>query len=94
MTVSFSTNSGDLEPADGFMQVSIMFQHWGGSVQAWYWTTRYGSDPLNMPISLLIQQVLSAKNIGAEILQFEPYWYFFDNGQANENLKLLETMLD
>ena len=93
VTVSFSTNSGDLEPADGFMQVSIMFQHWGGSVQAWYWTTRYGSDPLNMPISLLIQQVLSAKNIGAEILQFEPYWYFFDNGQANENLKLLETIL-
>ena len=89
VTVSFSTNSGDLEPADGFMQVSKMFQHWGGSVQAWYWTTRYGPDPLNMPISLLIQHALSAKNIGAEILQFEPYWYFFDNGQANENLKLL-----
>ena len=70
-----------------------MFQHWGGSVQAWYWTTRYGSDPLNIPISLLIQQVLSAENIGAEILQFELYWYFFDNGQANENLKLLETIL-
>jgi archaellum component FlaC len=93
VTVAFSTNSGDLEPADGFMLVSKMFQHWGGSVQAWYWTTRYDSDPLNMPISLLIQHALSAKNIGAEILQFEPYWYFFDNGQANENLKLLETIL-
>ncbi len=93
VTVSFSTNSGDLEPADGFMQISKMFQHWGGSIQAWYWTTRYSPDPLNMPISLLIQHALSAKNIGAEILQFEPYWYFFDNGQANENLKILETML-
>jgi len=93
VTVSFATNSGDLEPAEGFMLVSKMFQNWGGSVQAWYWTTRYGSDPLNMPISLLIQHALPAKNIGAEVLQFEPYWYFFDNGEAKENLKLLETML-
>jgi hypothetical protein len=93
VTVSFSTNSGDLEPANGFMLISTMFQHWGGSVQAWYWTTRYDSDVLNMPISLLIQHALSAKNIGAEILQFEPYWYFFDNGEARENLKLLEIML-
>jgi uncharacterized coiled-coil protein SlyX len=93
VTVSFSTNSADLEPADGFMLISTMFQHWGGSIQAWYWTTRYGSDVLNMPISLLIQHALSAKNIGAEVLQFEPYWYFFDNGEAKENLKLLEIML-
>ena len=93
VTVAFSTNSGDLEPADGFMLVSTMFQHWGGSVQAWYWLTRYGSNPINMPISLLIQHALSAKNIGAEILQFEPYWYFFDNGYAKLNLRLLEIML-
>ena len=93
VTVAFSTNSGELEPADGFMLVSTMFQHWGGSVQAWYWETRYGSNPINMPISLLIQHALSAKNIGAEILQFEPYWYFFDNGEAKLNLRLLEIML-
>jgi peptidoglycan hydrolase CwlO-like protein len=107
VTVSFSTNSGDLEPAEGFMLVSQMFPHWGGSVQAWYWETRHRgnystvpenppgiSNPLNMPISLLIEHALSAKNAGAEILQFEPYWYFFDNdGKPNENLKLLEIML-
>lgn len=94
VTVSFSTNSEDLEPADGFLLLNKMFQHWGGSIQAWYWTTRYHTDLINMPISLLIQHALSAKNIGAEILQFEPYWYFFnDEGQAEESLKLLETML-
>jgi uncharacterized coiled-coil protein SlyX len=93
VTISFSTNSEDLEPADGFMLMSTMFQHWGGSVQSWYWKTRvYGSE-LDMPISMLIQHALSAKNIGVEILQFEPYWYFFDNGEARENLKLLEIML-
>lgn len=93
VTVAFSTNSRDLEPANGFMLVSTMFQHWGGSVQAWYWATHGWVNPLNMPISLLIQHALSAKNMGAEILQFEPYWYFFDNGEAKENLKLLEIML-
>lgn len=93
VTVSFSTNSGDVEPADGFLQVSNIFQKWGASVQAWYWTTRYSPDPLNMPISLLIQHALSAKNVGAEILEFEPYWYFFNNGQTNENLKLMLATL-
>jgi hypothetical protein len=86
VTVSFSTNSKYTEPADGFLQVSRMFpQHWGGSVQAWYWTERHDSDPLNMPASLLTEHALLAKYIGAEVIQFEPYWYFFDNGQAREN---------
>ena len=93
VTVSFSTNSGDLEPAVGFMQINNMFQHWGGSIQAWYWATRYNSEPTEMPISPLVQHALSAKQIGAEVLQFEPYWYFFDNGEVTENLRLLETML-
>ncbi len=93
VTVSFSTNSGELEPADGFMLMHNMFQHWGGSVQAWYYVTRYGTDPLNMPISTLTQHALLAKNMGAETIQFEPYWYFFDNGTPNDYLKLLMGML-
>ena len=92
VTVSFSTNSGDLEPAEGFTMISKMFQHWGGSVQAWYWTTRYGSDPLNMPASLLLEHALSAKNMGAEVIEFEPYGYFFDNGEVRESLRILQTL--
>ena len=93
MTVSFSTNSGDVEPAEGFMQISQTFQHWGGSIQAWYWETRYNSSLMDMPASLLIEHALFAKSLGAEVIEFEPYWYFFDNGEPNENLKLLETIL-
>ena len=48
---------------------------------------------MDMPASLLLENILSAKGINAKIIQFEPYWYFFDNGEANENLKLLETIL-
>jgi hypothetical protein len=91
--VSFSTNSGDVEPSEGFMQLNQTFQHWGGSVQAWYWETRNNSTLMDMPNSLLAEQALFAKSLGAEIIEFEPCWYFFDNGQANGNLRLLETIL-
>jgi predicted nucleic acid-binding Zn-ribbon protein len=93
VTVSFSTNSEFVEPAVGFMQLSQMFQHWGGSVQAWYWEERYNTTLQNMPPLLLVEQALFAKQIGAEIIQFEPYWYFFDNGIPNENLNRLMTIL-
>ena len=93
VTVSFSTNSQDLQPTGGFLYLNGMFPEWGASIQAWYWTTRYNEDLMNMPASLLLEHALSAKGIGAKIIEFEPYWYFFDNGQANENLKLLEIML-
>jgi len=94
VTVSFSTNSGESEPAFGFLDLDEMFLHWGASIQPWYWHTRYG-ELMDMPISLLIQHTLAAKNIGAEIIQFEPYWYFFDpeNGEITENLEILFTML-
>ena len=99
VTVSFSTNCQFLEPFDGFQLLSnSTIQHWGSSVQAWYWDTRHTPDPLkkpteDMPIGLLIQHALLAKSTGAEIIQFEPYWYFFDKGQANDNLRLLETII-
>ena len=93
VTVSFSTNSQDLQPTDGFLYLNGMFAYWGASVQAWYWDTHYNSSLLDMPASLLLEHALAAKSIGAEVIQFEPYWYLFDNGQATDNLKLLETTL-
>ena len=93
VTVSFSTNSHELEPTDGFLQLNQMFQQWGASIQPWYWNTTRNSDLMDMPASLLLEHALSAKGIGAKIIEFEPYWYFFDNGEPNTNLKLLLTML-
>ena len=94
VTVTFQTNSAELQPVDGFLYVSGMFQNWGGSVQSWYWQTHGLGTELNMPISLLVQHALAAKNTGTQILQFEPYWYFFDNGEPNENFRTLMTMLN
>ena len=72
-----------------------MFQHWGASIQAWYWDTRYDEDLQNMPRSLLTLHASVAKSTGAEIIQFEPYWYFFtsETGEITENLELLFEML-
>jgi hypothetical protein len=95
VTVSFSTNSGEKEPALGFLYLDNIFQHWGVSIQAWYWDTRYNETLLNMPISLLVQHTWAAINVGAEIIQFEPYWYFFnsENGEITDKLEILFTML-
>lgn len=93
VTVAFQTNSGDLEPTDGFELVSNLFPHWGGSIQSWYWVTRNFGNATDMPISVLVQHALEACNLGAEILQFEPYWYFFNNGEPNENLEILMATL-
>lgn len=86
VTVAFQTNSNNAYPSDGFKLVKDTFLHWGASVQAWYWTTTTGQDVMNMPIALLVQHAKTAQSMGAEVLQLEPYWYFFDNGTANGNL--------
>jgi hypothetical protein len=93
VTVSFSTNSGILEPIQGYTELCAQFQHWGASVQAWYWTTRYGGNPADMPVSVLLQHTLEARNMGAELIEFEPYWYFYNEGQPNQNMKQLQTLL-
>lgn len=91
VTVAFATNSY-VEPNVGFTVVNE-FQHWGASVQAWYWWSKYGYDPINMPIDLMIKHTLLARNMGAEIIQFEPYWYFFDNGEGRESLERIVRAL-
>jgi archaellum component FlaC len=69
VTVSFGTNSGNLEPGEGFLQLVDMFEHWGASVQSWYWNTHYSEDPADMPASLFVQQTLIAIYVGAELIQ-------------------------
>jgi hypothetical protein len=91
--VSFSTNSGDLEPTEGFLKIRDEFTHIGASVQAFYWDTR-GYNLIDMPPSLLLEHTLAAKGIGAEIIQFEPYWYFFnEEGKISNPTKLLFSIL-
>ena len=97
VTVSFSTNSGEMEPDQGFAYVKNLFPHWGGSIQSWHWETRQrqGEDPIdkeesrNMPINRMVEHTLLCRDMGAEIIQFEPYWYFFGDtdGKARESCR-------
>lgn len=93
VTISFSTNSNELEPTDGFLLLNEMFSKWGASIQPWYWNTNHNANLMDMPPSLLLEHTLSAKGVNSKIIQFEPYWYFFNNGEPNDNLKLIMTML-
>jgi hypothetical protein len=93
VTVSFSTNSQDLSPLGGFLMVEREFWHWGASVQAWYWDTYSGGDVFDMPVGLFWEHSLAAKWTGAEVLEFEPYWYLFDNGSLRDSAKVLLLLL-
>lgn len=94
VTVSFSTNSYELEPVDGFLKLNQMFPNWGASIQPWYWNTTHNQDLMTCPPSLILEHSLTAKELGAKIIQYEPYWYFFNYvGSPNDNLKLLLTHL-
>ncbi len=94
VTVSYGTNNVFNEPVSGYMAVSERFAHWGASVQPWYWTDRYNVDVTTMPVWLLTWHALLAKNLGAEILQFEPSWYFLDNhGLLNDRGKAFKVIV-
>lgn len=84
VTVLYQTNSEFNEPLEGFVEMS-MFQHWGASIQNWYWPEQhYGSDEMDMPSSIVIRHVQTATSMGAEVLQFESCRYFFDNGEPRD----------
>jgi cell division protein FtsB len=84
VTVLHQTNNQYNEPLEGFTAVS-QFQHWGASVQSWYAVERLKLlDEMDMPTSLIIRHAQTATSMGAEVLQFESYRYFFDNGETRE----------
>ena len=118
--VGFKTNSGDMEPAQGFKYLveklrastSLNPEHWGATVESWYWETRHREEsahpaanvynPDNMPVSYMVchaQEAVSMPNIwysGAELLQFEAYWWFFEHltGKARESLGTIHRFLN
>ncbi|MEM2107842.1 MAG: hypothetical protein QXL10_00960 [Candidatus Bathyarchaeia archaeon] len=106
VVVGFKTNSGDLEPDAGFAYVAGMFEHWGAVVESWYWETRHRTQvwepreglesPDNMPVSWMVCHANEARSRGAELIQFEPYWYFFgvSDGKAKDSLKTVHYYLN
>jgi hypothetical protein len=107
VTVGFKTNSGDLEPAEGFQYViNKGFTHIGCCVESWYWETRHRTSvwepreglesPDNMPIAWMVRHAMEAKALGLELIQFEPYWYFFEEmtGKALESLQRIHLFLN
>jgi hypothetical protein len=107
VTVGFKTNSAELEPAAGFKYVVDKgFAHVGATVESWYWETRHRGewahpevrlwDPDNMPVSWMVCHAQEAVSAGVELIQFEPYWYFFGktDGIAKDSLETLHYYLN
>ena len=88
VAVSFGTNSGYYEPAEGF-QFLQRFQRRAASVQSWYWWERNGRLPGSenyMPPELMVQHTQEAFEAWCEIVQYEPFGYFFSDETPKSTL--------
>jgi hypothetical protein len=117
VTIGLKTNSGDMEPAQGFKYViekirAAELTHFGATVESWYWETRHRGEsahpdanvwnPDNMPTSWMVchaQEAVSMPNVwfsGAELIQFEAYWWFFEHvtGEARDSLRVVHRFLN
>ena len=83
ITYVSQTNNEFQHPVIGFLY-AMQFPNWGASLQSWYWETNGFGNNNGMPISEFVQHTLIARNLGAQIIMFEPYWYFFDNGEPRD----------
>jgi hypothetical protein len=82
VTVIYQTNNEFDAVFVGYLYAT-QFGHWGESVQSW-WVDDKGNDLSDLPLETVVEYAKLARNMGAEIIQFEPYWYFFDNGEPLE----------
>ncbi|MGD6851149.1 MAG: hypothetical protein ACQCN6_03720 [Candidatus Bathyarchaeia archaeon] len=87
-------------------------EHWGATIESWYWETRHRGlsahpeaniwNPDNMPVSYMVCHMQEAASMptvwysGAELLQFEAYWWFFEHttGKPRESLRIIQRFLN
>ena len=84
VTVLYQTNNEFDAVLVGYLYAT-QFRHWGESVQSW-WVNETGKDRYDLPSETVIDYAKLARGMGAEIVQFEPYWYFFDNGEPMDSM--------
>ena len=92
VTFAYQTNNEFNEPFIGYLYAT-QFEHWGGSVQSWYVDKETGEDRYDLPIEKVVEYAKFAKNMGAELIQFEPYWYFFDEGEPLETMRAIWSII-
>lgn len=88
VAVSFGTNNNWLEPAQGY-ELLQRFQRRGASVQSWYWWERNGRQEgyqYTMPPELMRLHTQQAFQAGCEVVQYEPFGYFFDEAVPKTTL--------
>lgn len=88
--ISFGTNNISIQA--GFQALQT-FQKKAASVQAFYWTTLNGQSYLLMPPALMAQFTVEAFQAGCEIIEYEPYLYFFYEN-ATPNITLTDMFND
>jgi len=92
VTFAYQTNNEFNEPFIGYLYAT-QFKHWGASVQSWYWEEQGFGLEGDMPLDLMVEHAVLARNMGAEIIQLEPYWYFFEDGEPLETIRTIWAVI-
>ena len=92
VTRLYQTNNQYQHPLIGY-EITQVYSHWGASVQSW-WVDENNGPHYDLPLEYVELYANLARNMGAEIIQFEPYWYFFDiNGEPLEAMYTMWSII-
>ena len=92
ITRLYQTNNQYQHPQIGYGIIQT-YPHWGASVQSW-WVDENNVPHYDLPLEYVELYATLARNMGARVIQFEPYWYFFDEtGEPTETMYAMWSII-
>jgi hypothetical protein len=91
ITYLYQTNNQYQHPLIGYSYAHEL-PHWGASVQSWY-VDDQDEDIWDLPVDIVAKYAMLARNMGAETIEFEPYWYFIEYGVPLEPIQIMWSII-
>jgi hypothetical protein len=91
ITYLYQTNNQYQIPLIGYGYAHD-FQHWGASVQSWY-VDEQNNTRWDLNVDVVAEYLTLAGNMGAETIELEPYFYFFNNGEPQGQMEIIWSII-
>lgn len=91
ITYLYQTNNQYQHPLIGYSYAHEL-PHWGASVQSWY-VNAQNETKFDLSVDIVAEYATLARNMGAETIQFEPYWYFIENSEPLESIIIMWSII-
>jgi len=91
ITYLYQTNNQYQIPLVGY-SYAHQFQHWGSSVQSWY-VDEQNNTRWDLTVNTVAEYLTLARNMGAQTIEFEPYFYFYNNGEPLGPMEIMWSII-